>query len=148
VATLVAATLSAQPPSPPPPVEYDVIIRYRIDAARTERIVQFRQMVRYLESIGFSKDPSENENEAEDREATEMTGHIASANMPKILAEPHVRTIMLFPRGAKLPSEGSVRVGVDITAGLRPDLQRTLFTQTRNVLKQVGLQEGVGYDHR
>src|SRR5262249_27073120 len=103
VGIVISALLLASPPAPPPPAEYDVIIRYQIDAARTERLVQFAEMIRYLESIGFKKDPSENETEAEDRTATEMTGHIASENARKILREPHVRTIMLFPKGAKLP---------------------------------------------
>src|SRR5258708_39671039 len=104
-AVLSAPLTASQPrlPSPPPPDEYDVVIRYRIDAARTERIIQFREMIRYLEAIGFKKDPSENENEAEDRAAIEMTGRIASANVRKILAESHIRTIMLFAKGVKAP---------------------------------------------
>src|SRR5262249_60357388 len=47
----------AQPVAPPPPKEYDVQIRYRILAARNERIVQFNAMVGYVESIGFRKEP-------------------------------------------------------------------------------------------
>lgn len=146
---ILAAPLSALPPAPPPPAEYDVIIRYRIDAARTERLVQFAEMMRYLESIGFNKDPSENENEPEDRAATEMTGHIASANVRKILAEPHVRTIMLFAKGVKPPeADQLVRVDLDLTSGLKQGLQQRLYDQTRAVLRDMGFQEGVGYDNR
>jgi hypothetical protein len=153
LAALLAAPLFADPPSPPrPPApdEYDVIIRYRIDAARTERIIQFRAMMRYLESIGFDKDPSDNENEVEDRTATEMTGHIKSANARKILLEPHIYTIMLYPKGAKLPTEADqlVRVDLGLKANLKQELQDKLYNQTREVLRSIGFQEGVGYDNR
>jgi hypothetical protein len=145
---ILTTPLGALPPAPPPPAEYDVIIRYRIDAARTERIVQFRALVQYLESIGFKKDPSENENEEEDRTATEMTGHISSTNVRKILAESHIRTIMLFSKGVKAPeADQLVRVDLELTAGLRHDLQQQLYDQTRSVLRDLGFQEAVGYDN-
>jgi hypothetical protein len=147
---VLAVPLTASPPGPPPPDEYDVIIRYRIDAARNERVTQFREMMRYLESIGFDKDPSENENEVEDRTATEMTGHIKAADARKILLEPHIRTIMLYAKGAKLPAdvEQFVRVDLGLTANLEERLQHNLYNQTRDVLRTLGFQEGVGYDNR
>jgi hypothetical protein len=150
LAAVLTTPLVAGPSSPPPPDEYDVIIRYRIDAARTERIIQFRAMMRYLESLGFDKDPSENENEVEDRTATEMTGHIKSANARKILLEPHIRTIMLYPKGANLPADAEqfVRVDLGLTADLKEDLQHKLYNQTGEVLRSLGFQEGVGYDNR
>ncbi|HMF14692.1 MAG TPA: hypothetical protein VKE94_20390, partial [Gemmataceae bacterium] len=149
---ILATPLLAQALAPKPPAEYDVIIRYRIDAARTERILQFREMVRYLESIGFKKDPSENENEEEDRFAVEMTGTIASSNVRKILAEPHVRTILLVAKGVKLPTEAEadqfVRTDLDLASGLKDSLQDKLYDQTRAVLRSLGFQEAVGYDNR
>ncbi|HMF12922.1 MAG TPA: hypothetical protein VKE94_11470, partial [Gemmataceae bacterium] len=150
VAAILAAPLPAQVPAPKPPAEFDVVIRYRIDAARTERILQFRELIRYLESIGFKKDPSENENEPEDRTAVEMTGSIASGNARKILAEPHVRTILLVPKGAKLPTEADqfVRTNLELTSGLQEGLQAKLYEQTRAVLRSIGFQEAVGYDNR
>jgi hypothetical protein len=150
LAVLLAAPLPAQVPAPKPPAEYDVVIRYRIDAARTERIIQFREMIRYLESIGFKKDPSENENEPEDRFAVEMTGSIASTNVRKILAEPHVRTILLVAKGVSLPAEAdqSVRTDLELTSGLKEGLQEKLYDQTRTVLRSLGFQEAVGYDNR
>src|SRR5262249_13116515 len=139
LAAILTAPLGALPPAPPPPAEYDLIIRYRIDAARTERILQFRAIVHYLDSIGFQKHPSENANDAEDRTATEMSGQIASANVRKILAESHIRTIMLFAKGVKAPeADQLVRVDLELTAGLRQDLQQQLYDQTRTVLRDLG----------
>jgi hypothetical protein len=146
---ITATAVEASPPGPPPPAEYDVIIRYRIEASRTERIIQFREMTRYLESIGFKKDAPLNEDEAADASVTEMTGHIASANAHKILAERHVRAIMLFPQGKEMPKDEKqlVRVDLELTSGLKADLQYLLYAQTRGVLQDLGFQEAVGYDN-
>ncbi len=71
--------LLAQPAAPPPPNEYRVQIRYRIRTAGSGRLAQYKALIRYLESIGFHKDPGP-ENEAEDPDQTRMTGTIASSN--------------------------------------------------------------------
>src|SRR5438874_7273142 len=68
-----------QPLAPAAPARYDVRIRYRINAARNQRIAQFFAMVRYFESIGFHKDPGP-EQEPEDPTETLITGSIASTN--------------------------------------------------------------------
>ena len=47
---LVAPAVPAQRVAPPAPATYDATIRYRIRAARNERIPQFFAMTRYLES--------------------------------------------------------------------------------------------------
>ena len=52
-AALLTAETQAQRIAPPPPASYDVQCRYRIRVGRNERIVQFREMVRYFESIGY-----------------------------------------------------------------------------------------------
>jgi hypothetical protein len=133
-----------------PPDNYDVVIRYRIDAARTERIVQFFEMTRYLESIGFKKEPSPNENEPADATVTEMTGSIASGNLRKILRERHVLTVMAFPQGTKPPAEGDqlVRVDLELASGMKTDIEQRLYAQTRSVLRDIGFQEAIGYDNR
>src|SRR5712692_3416911 len=45
-------------PTPPPPKDYDVEIRYQIFADRNQRITQFQDLVRFLDSIGFHKKPA------------------------------------------------------------------------------------------
>jgi hypothetical protein len=150
LAFLAGLAPAAEPTAPPPPAEYAVILRYQIEAARNERLVQFHEMVRYLESIGFKKDPARNENEAEDPTATEMTGSIASANARKLLGARHVRTVLLFAKGSKVPTEGDkpVRANLELTSGLPADLQTKLFAQVRQVLASIGFREAVGYDNR
>ena len=54
---LLAPPLPAQRVAPPPPAVYDVQINYRIRAGRNQRILQFLEMTRYLESIGFVRAP-------------------------------------------------------------------------------------------
>ena len=60
-----------------PPERYDVQLRYRINASRNQRISQFLAMTRYLEGLGFNKNPGE-ETEAEDPTETRMTGSISA----------------------------------------------------------------------
>jgi hypothetical protein len=139
----------AQPAAPPPPDEYRVQIRYRIRAAGVERLAQYRALTRYLKSIGFQKDPGP-EDEGEDPEQTRMTGTIASGNALKILIDPHVQPILLMPRGYELPAEAdqSVKVQLGLRAGLPLDRQGLLADQVRSLLRELGFQEAVGYDHR
>jgi hypothetical protein len=149
-ALILVGVVAAQPAAPAPPATYEVVIRYRIDAGRTERIVQFREMTRYLESIGFKKEPSPNENEPADPTVTEMAGSIASANLRKILQERHVRTVLAFPQGTKPPMDGNqlVRVDLELTSGMKADIEQRLYAQTRAVLGDIGFQEGICYDNR
>ena len=94
----------AQPVAPPRPKEYRVQIRYRIRGSGNVRIAQFLALTRYLESVGFHKDPGP-ENEAEDPEQTRMFGTINSGNVRKLLIERHVQAILLTPPGYELPAE-------------------------------------------
>src|SRR5262249_28230974 len=105
VAIVVFAAADAAPAQvtyPAPPKEYRVIIRYRIQAGRNERVRQFFPMIEYLASMGLKKDEGPH-NEAEDAALNRMTGTITSANPRKLLAEPHVKSIMLLPPDFKLP---------------------------------------------
>jgi hypothetical protein len=156
----------------PRPREYDVRIRYQIDAYRTEHIRQFREMVRYLESIGFDREPGP-EDEEENPSVNRMEGTISAANALKILDERHVRAILLVPHGARLPAEAApVRVELGLAsflnaqqvrqlAGQEParpeDLasdqallarQSTLAEQALTVLGSLGFREGGGFDTR
>src|SRR5712692_5100790 len=117
-----SSRLLAQPAAPPPPNEYRVQIRYRIRTAGSGRLAQYKALIRYLESIGFHKDPGP-ENEAEDTDQTRMTGTIASSNAAKILVDPHVQAILLTPLGYELPAEGdqAVKVQLRLKGGLPLD---------------------------
>jgi hypothetical protein len=137
--------------APPPPKEYDVEIRYQIYAGRNERIVQFRELVRYLESIGFRKNPAPNpEAEIQDPNETRMSGTIASDRVRQILLDRHVKSLLLKPAGFKLPEDPNqpVKVQLELASGLPLDRQRLLADQVREKLRLLGFREAIGYDHR
>jgi hypothetical protein len=148
---LTASAAWADFPAPPPPKEYEVEIRYQIYASRDQRIVQFQDLVRYLESIGFHKKPAADpEAEILDPNQTRMSGTIASEQVPKILLDPHVKSLLLRPVGIKLPEEldKPVKVQLTLASGLPLDRQRLLADQVRERLNLLGFREAIGYDHR
>jgi hypothetical protein len=151
VVALAAAEsrLRAQPAAPAPPKEYQVHIRYRIRATGNQRIAQFLEMTRYLQSIGFQKDLGP-ENEVEDPDQTQMAGTIASGRAREILHERHTRAILLIPTGYQLPAEADrqVKVQLELKSGLALPSQRLLADQVRGLLQGIGFQEAIGYDNR
>lgn len=146
---LAEVTALAQPAAPPPPGEYKVHLRYRIHASRIERITQFLEMTRYLESLGFKKDPGP-ENEAEDWNQTRMSGTIPSAPARRILADPRIKAILLIPSAFEVPAEADapVKVQLQLRGGLPLDRQQALAAQLRTRLGDLGFREGIGYDNR
>ncbi len=132
-----------------PPERYDVQLRYRINASRNQRISQFLAMTRYLEGLGFNKNPGE-ETEAEDPTETRMTGSISASAARKLLSEPHVRALLLIPAGYALPKDAKalVKVQLDLASGLPADRQRVLEDQVRARLAPLGFREAIGYDNR
>jgi hypothetical protein len=150
-AALVPAVQAAVP-APPPPTVYDVRIRYRIDAFRNERVVQYGEMMRYLKAHGFRRDPDVEvpENEAEDRAATRLDGTVSGKRALELAAERHVKAILLLPQGAKLPEDAKapVRVHLTLNAALPANRQHLLHDRAREVLASIGFREGAGYDHR
>jgi hypothetical protein len=140
---------AAQPLEPPPPQSYRVTIRYRIRAGLAQRIAQFKDIVRYLATLGFDKDEGE-ENEAEDPDAVLMTGTIPAANARKILHERHVRAILLVPTGYDLPADADkpVKVQLELPTNLALGQQRLLAEQVLGLLQAEGFRESIGYDNR
>lgn len=140
---------SAEAISPPPPKEYRVILRYQLRGPRVERLRQFAAMKSYLQSLGFQKDASE-ENEAEDPRITRITGTIGSANARKMLGDEHVRSILLAPSDFSPPAEAQqpVKVQLELMGGRELDRQRLLADQLKEVLKNGGFQEAIAYDNR
>jgi hypothetical protein len=134
---------------PPAPTSYRVTIRYRIRASVGQRIAQFKEMVRYFQSLGFVKDEGE-ETEAEDSDQVLMTGTIPAANARKILLERHVHAILLVPAGYELPTEADkpVPVELELPTNLTLVRQRLLAEQVLGLLRAEGFREAIGYDHR
>src|SRR5262245_31158000 len=146
---LVAPILPAQRVAPPSPPEYDVQARYSIRAATNQRIVQFFEMTRYLDSIGFKREPGE-EDEPADPFADRLRGRLPSNKVEDFLREPHIRTILLTPAGMKLPDNAQQPVLVQI--GLRKialSRQQELAAQTRDrLVATLGFVPKTGFDHQ
>jgi hypothetical protein len=152
VAGLWAVAASAAPPAPPPPETYDVQIRYSIVAFRNERLKQYGELMAYLKEIGFQRDPGEevSEDEAENPAYTLLKGTIPSAKAPLLLAQRHIKSVLLVPRGVALPEdkEQPVRVSLKLASGFDAAGQRRFSEQTQGVLAGLGFRPAVGFDHQ
>jgi hypothetical protein len=158
LAVAVGTVAAAPPATPPPPKQYDVHIRYRIDAGRPERLKQYFELMKFLSSAGFTIDPNLDDDPGDPYE-TRLRGTIASANVARLFADPQtrrafadsrIRSLLLLPAGFKVPEDPGARVKVqmELTGGLAPSRQRVFADQLRAKLVLLGFQEKVGYDHR
>jgi hypothetical protein len=138
--------------APPAPETYDVQITYRINAFRNERVLQYYEMMRFLKKLGFQRDPDEEvpDTEPEDVTQTRLKGTIPAGSARELLAERHVRSILLFPHGVKLPEDKKTRVRVEIAlrSGLTLEQQYRLSQQTFQVLAGLNFSAAAAYDHR
>jgi hypothetical protein len=141
---------AAEPPAPPSPERYDVQIRYALGSYGSARVALYNEMRRDLKAAGFERDPDDPsfaESEAEDPEATHMRGTIPADGLERLLAERHIRAVLLTPHGAKLPGEKEpVRVDLRLVSGYAPSPQLLLSRQTQEVLESLGFRPAVGYD--
>jgi hypothetical protein len=145
---LLAPAIPAQRIVPPPPPEYAVQFRYRIRVGGNDRVLQYRDMLKALAAAGFRRTDTPEPNEAVDLDADRMVGLIAPNRIGELIAEPHVKTILLMPAGYKLPDNPDQRVLVQIKLVENPSpiQQRALFFQCLDKLRRMGLVEKIGYD--
>ena len=149
---LVAASSfvgAATPKGPPPPAEYDALVRYDILAFRNERIVQFAAMKAYLEDHGFKED-AEDPVQADDDRTTMLHGEIASGKARELLGQRYVQTLRLMPKGYKPDKEKPqlIRVELELHGGLALERQRQLREQVLQAIAPLEFKEAVGYDDR
>jgi hypothetical protein len=146
----------AQPPAPPAPTKYRVMLRYAIPAARNEHVVQYDSLIRHLQGLNFEFIPPLNkhpDSDREDRTKNYLEGDIAGEKALKLLDHSAVQTLLLrpiAPEEFKLPDDPNapVVVRLELAGNLPPDRQRTLANQTRVLLRELGFKEPIGYDHR
>jgi hypothetical protein len=122
VGLLSPLLLWAAPAAPPEPASYHVRIRYQIFAFRTERIRQYREMVGAFKKAGFERDSDEeiDADEAENQNSTRMRGVVPSKGLNRLVQQRHVRSVLAYPKDAKLPEKGSrVRVEMRLVSGYR-----------------------------
>lgn len=149
IVLFVGPQLIAQVVAPPPPASYDAEIRFRIRAARNERVRQYLLMTQILDSAGFKRIPGEDD-EALNPDAERLRGTLSATGLATVLKEPHVRTVLLIPTGYQIPNGADARVTVQIqlVSGLTAQRQQLLHRQARDQLAKLGFVEKVGYDHR
>lgn len=152
--TAIPLSLSlGAPPRPPEPETYHVWLRYHIFAYRTERLRQYDEMIKAFKAAGFVRDPDEviAADEPDNPKATRMKGTVPAAQVPKLMRQRHVQSLLLYPKNTELPEEkGSrVRVELELASGYLQATQRQLARQTIEVLsKDLGFVEAVAYDHQ
>jgi len=145
------AAVQAQVVEPARPEKVTVLIRYQILAERNDRILQYRALMKYLESIGFVDDrPNEMERaeDALDPAAHRLQGTIPSANILRILQHPLVQNFIVAPPGfsfAENPDELTM-VRIVLRSGLLGSDQQLLHRQVLERLQIFQFQEALGYD--
>lgn len=149
---LIAGFVAAAPPAaaqvkyPKPPDKLDVQIWYRIRGDRDLRVPQFRALVKYLKSLGYTEFPRADADLDITNEAAErFYGSIPSANVYKILDDPRVRAIQFTPPGFQ-PAGKPVPVRIGIATGFPLNQQRLLHQQVVDRLRLLGFREAIGYD--
>ncbi len=139
----------AQAPRPAAPKEYDVELRYRIQAGRNDRLKQYFAFVKALEAAGFQKDQGPDD-EPDNPTYNRMSGKIASNKVRELFRSPAVKSLLIYPAGYQLPEDGDtpVKVSLELSSGRAAEQQRLFADQVREQLKDLGFREILVYDHR
>ena len=118
-------------------------------AGRTERLIQYFAFLKFLEKVGFQKNPGPDD-EPENPLLNRMTGRIASDKVRDLLQSSHVKSLLLFPAGYQLPDdpEQPVKVRIELVPTRSARDQRLLSEQARERLQELGFRDGFVYDHR
>jgi hypothetical protein len=125
-----------------------VLIKYRIDARADVRIRQYQEMNDALRAAGFVRtDPDVPEEEAADPRADTMTGTLPSASVPKVVAQRHVRNLLIWPEESKMPAPDTlVRVDVYLDTGGTSEYRRRQARRVVAELGALGFIEAFAYD--
>lgn len=160
-ALLAGSILSAAPPEQPappaPPVvpapqpteQAQVVVRYRIEAARNERLARYFRLMDDLAKAGFVRDPKDEPSqiEPENVQHTRLQGTLPRAAVARVLRQPDVQALLLIPVG-QAAGDKQVRVELRLRPGLAGPQQRDLHAQARQALVAGGFAEALGYDTR
>ncbi len=151
--TTAQTAKAPRPTRPPIPKTYAVKLRYQINAARDQHVLQFDAMIRNLKGLGFEFAPplSELPNTIrEDRAIDTLTGYIPGKKALNLLRVPRIVSVRLRPSDFDLPKDPRERVLVelDVASGFSPKQQLEFLDQLRALLDIFRFNESVGYDHR
>jgi hypothetical protein len=143
-----------RPAAPPPPVKYEVVLRYRIRAPRDQHVVQYDAMIEHLKKLDFQFNPPLDQNPETDREdptKNQLKGSIASDKFLRLLANPSVTSVLIMPPDFEYPPKDLdklVRVQLELAGGFDTRQQRELAEQVKAVLTYLQFREAPAYDHR
>jgi hypothetical protein len=146
---LIAAPLALpQVRVPSPPDTYVVQIRYRIQADRNERVLQYEAFTKFLGSLGFKETVTDESDLAPfDPNAEFIRGTIPSRTARELHRDRRVQTVLLTPAGFMPPADPQQRVRVLIE--LAPSRQQLLLSNQAEVaLSAIGFQRDLGFDTR
>jgi len=142
-----------QPAAPPPPARYQIVLRYRIAAARDQHVLRYDAMIQHLRAVGFAFNPPLEkmpQTDREDRTKDYLRGTIASNKVLKLLGNPSVAALLVMPEEFEYPSKDldkRVRVQLELAGGFDADRQRELAEQVRAILAVLDFREAPSYDH-
>ncbi len=143
-----ATTAPAQVVYPQRAETVDVQIRYRIRAARDERVRQFLVLTQRLDDLGFKRTRKPNdEQDIIDPTAERFDGSIPSKNVFAVLNDPRVQTILFKPTDYQYPADmaGKVSLRIFIAPAFQSAEQQKFHGQVVAHLGKMGFREAVGY---
>ncbi len=141
-----------QPAAPPTPAKYRVQLRYEINAPRDPHVAFYDAMIQHLQALGFEFTPPLDRHPDTDREdpnKNQIVGLLPSGNVLNLFRNPSVAAVLLMPADYKVPDAPDKLVGVrlQLAPGLTGGRTLELAQQARVILRDLGFQEAVGYDH-
>ncbi|HXD86520.1 MAG TPA: hypothetical protein VN641_08505, partial [Urbifossiella sp.] len=143
-----ATTAPAQVVYPQRAETVDVQIRYRIRAARDERVRQFLVLTQRLDDLGFKRTRKPNdEQDIIDPTAERFDGSIPSKNVFAVLNDPRVQTILFKRTDYQYPADmaGKVSLRIFIAPAFQSAEQQKFHGQVVEQLGKMGFREAVGY---
>lgn len=123
--------------------QYQVKMRLRLDANRSQRVKLFRELVARLKAAGFHKDPGL---EGEEFYSDMISGTVRSIGLPALRREGVIDVALAIPEGYQAPETGAL-VRFYLLPAFGPQQQRELADKVRGILGPLGFKEAVGYYH-
>jgi hypothetical protein len=122
---------------------YQVKMRLRLDANRSQRVKLFRELVARLKAAGFNKDPGL---EGEEFYGDMISGSVRSNGLAALRREAVIDVALAIPEGYQAPETGAL-VRLYLLPAFGPQQQREIAEKVRTILGPLGFKEAVGYHH-
>jgi hypothetical protein len=123
--------------------KYQVRVRLRLDAGRSQRVKLFRDVVARLKAAGMVKDQGL---DGEEFFGDAISGTLGRGGLPALRRDPAVLAAVAVPADYQ-PAEGGALVRLHLLTDFGPEQQREVADKVRSLLAPLGFKESVGYDH-